>query len=81
MSAVPPPPPTLMPSPPVTSSPFTFVPRNMCPQGDPLITVDGTPIQCDPSKAAKCPGDHVCTPRGNEAYCCPSPSRLNCLCS
>ncbi|CCD31172.1 BPTI/Kunitz inhibitor domain-containing protein [Caenorhabditis elegans] len=73
MSAVPPPPPTLMPSPPVTSSPFTFVPRNMCPQGDPLITVDGTPIQCDPSKAAKCPGDHVCTPRGNEAYCCPSP--------
>ncbi|EGT35321.1 hypothetical protein CAEBREN_25810 [Caenorhabditis brenneri] len=74
MSPVPPPPtplPTLLPSPSVTS--FQIKPRNVCPQGDPLITVDGTPIQCDPSKAAKCPGDHVCTPRGNEAYCCPSP--------
>uniref|UniRef100_A0A1I7UN35 Kunitz/Bovine pancreatic trypsin inhibitor domain protein n=1 Tax=Caenorhabditis tropicalis TaxID=1561998 RepID=A0A1I7UN35_9PELO len=66
MSPVPPPP-----TPPPPS--FQFKPRNVCPQGDPLITVDGTPIQCDPSKAAKCPGDHVCSPRGNEAYCCPSP--------
>uniref|UniRef100_A0A8R1DYJ1 BPTI/Kunitz inhibitor domain-containing protein n=1 Tax=Caenorhabditis japonica TaxID=281687 RepID=A0A8R1DYJ1_CAEJA len=47
--------------------------RKVCPQGDPLITVDGTPIQCDPTKAAKCPGDHVCTPVDSEAYCCPSP--------
>ncbi|ULT90906.1 hypothetical protein L3Y34_008896 [Caenorhabditis briggsae] len=67
MSPVPPPPsPTRLPA-------FQFKPRNVCPQGDPLVTVDGQPIQCDPSKAAKCPGDHVCTPRGNEAHCCPSP--------
>ncbi|EFP02057.1 hypothetical protein CRE_22819 [Caenorhabditis remanei] len=75
MSPVPPPP-TLMPLPFPPQETFEpkFKPfRNVCPQGDPLITVDGQPIQCDPSKAAKCPGDHVCTPRGNEAYCCPSP--------
>ncbi|CAI2354826.1 unnamed protein product [Caenorhabditis sp. 36 PRJEB53466] len=59
---------------PKAPSPAPYMqPRNVCPQGDPLITVDGTPIQCDPSKAAKCPGDHVCTPVGSEAYCCPSP--------
>ncbi|CAB3397316.1 unnamed protein product [Caenorhabditis bovis] len=52
---------------------FSFLPRQMCPQGDPLVTIDGTPIECDYRRAAKCPGDHVCTPVGEHAYCCPSP--------
>ncbi|CAI5452657.1 unnamed protein product [Caenorhabditis angaria] len=64
--------------PPFTQRPhkftFNFYPKkNVCPKGDALMTVDGEPIQCDSSKAAKCPTDHVCTPVGNTAYCCPSP--------
>ncbi|CAD6196119.1 unnamed protein product [Caenorhabditis auriculariae] len=52
---------------------FSFLPAKICPKGDAITTVDGSAIQCDYLKNAKCPGDHVCTPVGNAAYCCPSP--------